>query len=202
MLVATDLTIAFFGRTVLDRFSVSIDDGDQCALTGRSGSGKTTLLLILAGLLAPASGTLELQLPPREVVYVPQAPSLVAELTAVQNASLGLRVRGVRPDDAQARARDQLRAVGLDDSDDALPSELSGGMQQRVALARALAVEPRLLLADEPTGALDRATGARILELLRTQALRTHATVIVATHDTKLAAQLPRQIALDKERVA
>jgi len=202
MLVATDLTIAFAGRTVLDRFSVGIDDGDQCALTGRSGSGKTTLLLILAGLLAPASGTVQLRLPPQDVVYVPQAPSLIAELTAVQNASLGLRVRGFGPDDAEGRARDQLRAVGLDDSDGALPSELSGGMQQRVALARALAVEPRLLLADEPTGALDRATGARILELLRAQAFRTHATVIVATHDVDVAAQLPRQIAIDKEHVS
>jgi len=198
-LVASDLTIAFAGRTVLDRFSVSIDDGEQCALTGRSGSGKTTLLLILAGLLAPASGTIELRLPPRDVVYVPQAPSLLAELTAVQNASLGLRVRGVRPDDAERRAREQLRAVGLDDSDDALPSELSGGMQQRVALARALAVEPRLLLADEPTGALDRAAGTRILGLLRAHAARTKATVIVATHDAGLAAQLPRQITLDKQ---
>ena len=201
ILSASDLRVAFAGRVVLDGFSVAIEQGDQCALTGRSGSGKTTLLLVLAGLLAPTSGHVDLRLQREDVVYVPQAPSLVPELTALQNASLGLRVRGVAPGTAEERGRDQLRALGLDDADDALPSELSGGMQQRVALARALAVEPRLLLADEPTGALDQATGTRITDVLNRHAARTSAAVIVATHDLEVACRFDRQLVIDHELV-
>ena len=196
ILSADALTVAFTGRVVLDGFSLQLDEGDRCALTGRSGSGKTTLLLVLAGLLRPTSGTVDLRLRPDEVVYVPQAPSLVPELTAVQNASLGLRVRGVAPDAAEERGRAELRSVGLTDADDALPAELSGGMQQRVALARALAVQPRLLLADEPTGSLDQATGARIVEVLHEYAVRTGATVVVATHDPHIVDGFPRRLAL------
>lgn len=195
-LSAHDLKVAYAGRVVLEGFSVELAQGDQCALTGRSGSGKTTLLLVLAGLLTPTAGTVDLLLEPTDVVYVPQAPSLVPELTAVQNASLGLRVRGVAPRDAEDRGRDQLRALGLEDADDALPSELSGGMQQRVALARALAVQPRLLLADEPTGALDHATGIRVIDILKGHAARTSATVIVATHDHNVAARFARQLVI------
>lgn len=196
MLRASDLTVAFAGRVVFDGFSLELARGDLCALTGRSGSGKTTLLLVLAGLLIPTSGVVDLRLRRDEVVYVPQAPSLVPELTAVQNASLGLRVRGVAPGRAEERGREQLRALGLDDADDALPSELSGGMQQRVALARALAVEPRLLLADEPTGALDQATGSRVVDVVIAQAARTAATVVVATHDRQVAARFPRALVI------
>ena len=196
MLRASDLTVAFAGRVVFDGFSLELAQGDLCALTGRSGSGKTTLLLVLAGLLIPTSGVVDLRLRRDEVVYVPQAPSLVPELTAVQNASLGLRVRGVAPGRAEERGREQLRALGLDDADDALPSELSGGMQQRVALARALAVEPRLLLADEPTGALDQSTGSRVVDVLIEQAARTAATVLVATHDRQVAARFPRALVI------
>lgn len=191
---ASDLSVSFNGRTVLDRFSVELQSGDQCALTGRSGSGKTTLLLVLAGLLRPTSGQVELLVDREEVVYVPQAPSLVAELTAVQNASLGLRVRGTSPREAEDRGRDQLRALGLEEADDALPAELSGGMQQRVALARALAVQPRLLLVDEPTGALDHATGIRVLDVLEEHTVRSGATLVVATHDHDVAARFARQL--------
>ncbi|MFG2041688.1 ABC transporter ATP-binding protein [Dactylosporangium sp. NPDC048998] len=196
ILSADALKVAFTGRVVFDGFSVVLDEGDRYALTGRSGSGKTTLLLVLAGLLRPTAGTVDLRLRPEDVVYVPQAPSLVPELTALQNASLGLRVRGVAPDVAESRGRDQLRALGLAQADDALPAELSGGMQQRVALARALAVGPRLLLADEPTGALDQATGARIVDVLNEYAADTGATVVVATHDFRLAARFPRQLVI------
>lgn len=201
ILRAHALSISFAERVILSDFNLQLAEGDQCALTGRSGSGKTTLLLLLAGLLQPTSGTVDLQLMPRDVVYVPQAPSLVPELTALQNAALGLRIRGVDPMEAQARGRDQLRALGLTDADDALPAELSGGMQQRVALARALAISPSLLLADEPTGALDQNTGARIIDVLKDQAAATHATVIVATHDPDVAARFPRQLVIDKELV-
>ena len=193
---ARGIGVTFAGRAVLDGCTVELGEGERCALTGRSGSGKTTLLLVLAGLLKPAVGTFEVRVERTEVVYVPQAPSLVPELTAAQNASLGLRIRGVAPHVAQQRGREQLRALGLDDTDDALPAELSGGMQQRVALARALAVAPRLLLADEPTGALDQATGARTIAVLNDYAIRTGATVVVATHDLQVAAGFPRQLAI------
>jgi len=201
ILSARDLSVNFGGRVILGGFNLQLAQGDQCALTGRSGSGKTTLLLLLAGLLNPTSGTVDLQLEPRDVIYVPQAPSLVPELSAVQNASLGLRIRGINPSEAQERGRDQLRALGLIDADDALPAELSGGMQQRVALARALAVSPRLLLADEPTGALDQTTGSRVIDVLEAHAARTGATVIVATHDSGVAARFGRQLVIDKELV-
>jgi putative ABC transport system ATP-binding protein len=201
ILHAQELSISFAGRVILTDFNLQLAEGDQCALTGRSGSGKTTLLLLLAGLLHPTSGTVDLQLTPREVIYVPQAPSLVPELSALQNASLGLRIRGVDPAEAQDRGRDQLRALGLTDAGDALPAELSGGMQQRVALARALAISPRLLLADEPTGALDQNTGSRVIDVLKEHAARTDATIIVATHDVGVAGRFPRQLVIDKELI-
>lgn len=196
ILRASDIHVRFAGRAVLDGFSLELQQGEQCTLTGRSGSGKTTLLLVLAGLLTPTSGAVELLLAREQVVYVPQAPSLVPELTALQNASLGLRVRGVIPAEALERGRIQLRALGLADADEALPAELSGGMQQRVALARALAVEPQLLLADEPTGALDQATGNRVVDVLREHAARTGAAILVATHDLHVAEQFPRQFTI------
>lgn len=200
ILDAHDLSLSYGSRSILRDFSLQLDTGEQCALTGRSGSGKTTLLLVLAGLLRPAAGTLSWDVPQREVLYVPQAPSLVPELTAVQNASLGLRVRGVPPAEAEAAAQVQLRALGLRDADQALPGQLSGGMQQRVALARALAVGPALLLADEPTGALDRDTAARTVDALQAYAAGTGGAVIVATHDSRVAAQFPRQLTLHAPR--
>jgi ABC-type nitrate/sulfonate/bicarbonate transport system ATPase subunit len=202
ILRAAGLTVAYSGRVVLDGFGLTLDRGEQCALVGRSGSGKTTLLLVLAGLLRPASGQVDLRLPVGDVVYVPQAPSLIPELTAVQNASLGLRIRGVDPEPALEQAREHLRALDLHDLDDALPAELSGGMQQRVALARALAIGPRLLLVDEPTGALDQATGALVVDVIHVQAHRAGAALIVATHDPHVAARFERRLSLGKELVA
>lgn len=196
ILDAHGLALSYGSRTILRDFSLRLDAGEECALTGRSGSGKTTLLLVLAGLLQPSAGTLTWDVTSREILYVPQAPSLVPELTAVQNASLGLRVRGVPPAVAEDAARAQLRALGLNDADHALPAQLSGGMQQRVALARALAVEPALLLADEPTGALDQHTAATTVDALKAYAERTGGTVIVATHDPDVADCFPRQLVL------
>jgi ABC-type lipoprotein export system ATPase subunit len=198
---ARDVSMKFGDRTVLQRISVRIDASNQCALTGRSGSGKTTLLLVLAGLLTPTEGELEFGVQLREIVYVPQAPALVPELTVVQNASLGLRVRGIAPGEAEDGARLQLRALGLDDADGSLPSELSGGMQQRVALARALAIRPLLLLADEPTGALDQATGRLVVAALKAQAAQTATALVVATHDPEVSAQFGRQLSVDEEFV-
>ena len=140
---AHDVSVSFDDREVLHRISVVVGAGDQCALTGRSGSGKTTLLLVLAGLLAPTAGRLELAVPRRDIVYVPQAPALIPELTVVQNASLGLRVRGFPPRDAEDAAREQLRSLGLDDADDSLPS---GTLRRHAAIGsacRALATRVR-----------------------------------------------------------
>jgi putative ABC transport system ATP-binding protein len=196
IVAARGIDVAYADRAVLRDLTVELDEGDQLAVTGRSGSGKTTLLLVLAGLLTPTAGTVDLRVTPRDVIYVPQAPSLLPELSALQNATLGLRVRGVAPDVAHERAREQLRILGLDDADDALPAELSGGMQQRVALARVLAVAPRLLLADEPTGTLDQLTGTLVLDALQAHAARTGATIVVATHDPLVATRFSSQLAI------
>ena len=133
---------------------------------------------------------------------MPQAPSLIPELSALQNASLGLRIRGVAPAEAIGRAREVLGQIGLDGADDALPSQLSGGMQQRVALARALAVRPRVLLADEPTGALDQATGTAVVDLLKDHTVGNGSTLIVATHDPQVAARFSRQLMIAKDLVS
>ncbi|WP_051809349.1 ABC transporter ATP-binding protein [Actinoplanes subtropicus] len=196
ILAATNVSVSLGGRVLLDSVSLKLAAGDQCAVTGRSGSGKTTLLLVLAGLIIPTTGSIDLRLKPAEVVYVPQAPSLVPELTALQNATLGLRIRGIAPADANERARVHLASLGLDDIDDALPAELSGGMQQRVAIARALAVEPRLLLADEPTAALDLATGVQTINTLSAYASSTATALVVATHDPNVASRFPAQVAI------
>ena len=193
--------VSYGGRTVLDGLDLTISAGQQWALTGRSGSGKTTLLLLLAGLLDPTTGERSLALDRRDVVYVPQAPSLVPELTALENASLGLRVRGIPAAEAARRATVQLRGLGLDDVDGSFPDELSGGMQQRVSLAGALAIEARLMLADEPTGALDTGTSGLVLDVLRRQILRTAGSLVLATHDPDIARLFDLQVVLDKELV-
>lgn len=197
-----DAVVEYDGRRVLDGVSVEISAGEQLAVTGRSGSGKTTLLLVLAGLLAPTRGAFALGLDPRQVVYVPQAPSLIDELTAVDNVALGLRVRGVEPAQARRRATELLERLDIGDALHALPAELSGGMQQRVALARGLATEPQLMLADEPTGTLDSSNGALILGILRQHAERHGTALVIATHDLEVAAQLSGQLVLTDGRVA
>lgn len=193
----TGVSVDFGDRRVLQALDVSVEEQEQYALIGRSGSGKTTLLLVLAGLLAPTSGSVTRSLPVRDILYVPQAPSLIPELTALANASLGLRVRGIDPASARARAAEELDAFGLSDAHDAMPHELSGGMAQRVSLARSTAVRPRLMLADEPTGSLDQATGQHVLAVLRRLADDRRTALVVATHDRALAAALPQRLALE-----
>ncbi|MCW2601091.1 MAG: lipoprotein releasing system, ATP-binding protein [Frankiales bacterium] len=197
---ATGVVVAYEGRRVLDALTLAVELGEQIAVTGRSGSGKTTLLLVLSGLLPPTAGTVELGVPLRDVLYVPQAPSLVPELSALDNAALGLRLRGTPPREALSRACEELTLLGLADALEALPSELSGGMQQRVALARATVVEPRLLLTDEPTGTLDRHNGDHVLQVLRDLAARSGAALVIATHDPEVAARMPRQVQLSDGR--
>lgn len=190
--------VSYGSRRVLNDLSLHVTKGARTAVVGRSGSGKTTLLLVMAGLLRPDRGTVSRSVSNDQAVYVPQAPSLVGELTTLQNASVGLRIRGVRPAEAVDRARTQLRRLGLQDADDALPAQLSGGMQQRVALARALAMEPSLMLLDEPTGSLDRATGDRVMAALFEHAADTGATLVVATHDAHVADSLDTRLTIQE----
>jgi ABC-type lipoprotein export system ATPase subunit len=193
-----------YGRSdILRDVDLAIEAGAHLALMGRSGSGKTTLLLVLAGLLPPSSGTVAwpgLAREPRvrrgQIGMVFQAPSLMAELSAVENVTLPLRLRGSTVADAGEAARESLRCVGASDFADALPAQLSGGQQQRVAIARALAGNHRLLLADEPTGALDRAHAQEVALALRDRVAATGGGLLVATHDPELAGLFDERIAV------
>jgi ABC-type lipoprotein export system ATPase subunit len=199
---AEGVVVTYDDRRVLDGLDLAIEAADQYAVTGRSGSGKTTLLLLMAGLVHATSGHVTVGVQPHEVVYVPQAASLIPELTARDNAVLGLRFRGVDPGHANELATEVLGKLGLAEAMDALPGELSGGMQQRVAIARAVVVAPRLLLADEPTGSLDRRSGEQVLTVLRELAAQRDTALVVATHDPEIAALFPRRLALVDGKLA
>src|SRR5215204_1100064 len=193
---------------VLRDVSFTIPDGAFVAIVGPSGSGKTTLLGLLAGLDVPTHGSVLLdgedltrlsedrraQLRGAKVGFVFQSFQLIPTLTALENVQVPLELRGDAG--AAARARDLLARVGLRERYDHFPTQLSGGEQQRVAIARAFANRPRILFADEPTGNLDAATGARIVELLEELNRESGATVVIVTHDLALAARAGRQIRL------
>jgi ABC-type lipoprotein export system ATPase subunit len=176
----------------------SIHAGDHIALMGASGSGKTTLLHLLAGLDIPTVGIItwpaigaRRALRPGSVAVVFQAPSLLPALDVSENVALPLLLRGVNSEIARSSARDALRSLGLELIANKLPEELSGGQAQRVAVARVLADHPRLILADEPTGQLDRTTGLEVIDALLTAAKLTGAALVVNTHDPLIADQFP-----------
>ncbi|MDP9100960.1 MAG: ATP-binding cassette domain-containing protein [Actinomycetota bacterium] len=200
LLCARDVGLRRGARTILEGLDLDVAVGDRIAISGRSGSGKTSLLLVLAGLLAPTAGSVSF---PEEsdAVYVPQGPSLVPELSALDNAALPLRLRGVAPAVAREQAAGELQLLGLGEAQEGLPWQLSVGMQQRAALARALTLRPRLMLADEPTGALDRATGSQVLSVLLEQTNRNGAALIVATHDAEVAERFTRRLTLRDGRL-
>ena len=189
---------------------LEIDAGEFVALQGASGSGKTTLLQLLGGLERPSAGTVSFEgvdlgalsdaalgdLRLRAFGFVFQQFNLIPTLTARQNVQAALAPHDPTREELEERADALLGEVGLADRADHLPSHLSGGEQQRVAIARALVAEPRVVLADEPTGNLDSTTGGEIVELLGRLAAERGATVIVATHDAELAARAPRRVAL------
>lgn len=208
VVVATGIGLRYGATPVLVDTNVIVEPGSELAVTGRSGSGKTTLLLVLAGLLRPASGTVRwpgLDSAPTarraQIGLVFQAPSLLPELTAAENVGLPLRLRGSTVEQARAATRRALDVVGLRDAADALPAQLSGGMQQRVAVARVLAGAPRLVLADEPTGALDRDSAFTVLAALRDQVTAAGGALVVATHDEELAGLLADRAVLDEGRL-
>ena len=188
------------GRTLVvavHDVTCTIQAGERIALMGSSGSGKTTLLHLLAGLDSPTFGTISwpaigalTDLRPGPVAVVFQAPSLLPPLDVVENTALPLLLRGVATATARTRARAALDALDLGTLVDKLPEELSGGQAQRVAVARVLVDCPRLILADEPTGQLDHATGQGVIAALVTASELTGAALVVNTHDPMIADQL------------
>jgi ABC-type lipoprotein export system ATPase subunit len=167
---------------------------DQIAVVGPSGSGKSTLMHLLSGLQEPSTGSVawpgigDLQtLRPGPVGIVFQGPSLLVPLTVTENVALPLQLMGESQDTATAKALDLLALVGVAHLAARLPDELSGGQSQRVAIARALVTAPRLIVADEPTGQLDRATGDLVIDVLLDCADATGAALVVTTHDASIA---------------
>ncbi|MEU3843840.1 ATP-binding cassette domain-containing protein [Streptomyces sp. NPDC028635] len=166
--------------------------GDRLAVVGPSGSGKSSLLHLLAGLERPTSGTVRRAagLGPYDIGLVFQGDSLIPALNVAENAALPLVLADRPEDDARQAALAALARVDAADLADRLPEEISGGQAQRVAVARLLTQSPRLMLADEPTGRLDHATGARVLDALLMAADHTGAALVVTTHDPAVAARL------------
>lgn len=177
--------------------SCEVGAGEQVALTGPSGSGKTTLLHLLAGLDLPTAGTVDWpalgdigDLRPGPIAVVFQVASLLPPLDVVENVALPLLLQGAARNVARAVAIAALERLGLESLASRLPEELSGGQAQRVAVARALAGHPRLILADEPTGQLDHASGAVVIDALIEAAIAIEAALIVNTHDPAIADRL------------
>ncbi|HEY0449600.1 ABC transporter ATP-binding protein [Actinophytocola sp.] len=172
-----------------------IKPGARVALTGPSGSGKSTLLHLFAGLEHPTTGTIDWPALPRrtEIGLVFQGPSLLPALDVTENVALPLLLAGHRPDDATERALQAMSRLGIDELAGSLPDELSGGQAQRVAIARVLAARPLLILADEPTGQLDRHTADRVLSVLLSTADEVGAALVIATHDPTVAGRLAEQ---------
>ena len=199
--------------TILHPLDLTIDSGRVVAITGPSGSGKSTLLGLLAGLDAPTSGRVILdgvditaldedalaRLRGTRIGFVFQFFHLLPSLTALENVSVPMEIAGVPK--AAARAKGLLDEVGLADRGHHYPSQLSGGEQQRVAIARALANNPPILLADEPTGNLDSATGRSVIDLLLGVNRTRKTTLVLVTHDPELAAVADVAIALRDGRV-
>jgi putative ABC transport system ATP-binding protein len=198
---------------VVDIPKFQLGDGEQVALIGSSGSGKTTLLHLIAGILTPDSGQIifgdstagqvditTLTEAQRDVFrgayigYVFQTHHLLGGFTAMENVLLGMSFTG-RPHDP-AWATRLLKEVGLSDRLHYKPAKLSVGQQQRVAVARALASRPKIVLADEPTGALDPANAQQVLDLIRNLCKEVNASLILVSHDLDIARQLPRQVSL------
>jgi putative ABC transport system ATP-binding protein len=200
---------------VLSGVDITIRPGETLAITGPSGSGKSTLLGILAGLERPTSGGVardgedaggwdEERLAlwrRRRVGFVFQSFRLMPTLTAVENASFPLELLGEGPVEAERRAGQLLGELGLGERLGHRPAQLSGGEQQRVAIARAYAHRPALILADEPTGSLDRATAAKVLDALLEVNERSGAALVVVTHDPMAAERLGRSVRLENGRL-
>jgi putative ABC transport system ATP-binding protein len=213
MIELTGVTKRFDGKkqvTALNTVNLQIGKGEMVSLVGPSGSGKSTLLNLIGGLDKPSTGEISLdgavlsglsddaltKLRRDKIGFIFQFFNLLPTLNCLENVSLPLHLRGWKKAQIEERANELLTLVGLGKRLDHLPEELSGGERQRVAIARALSVYPPILLADEPTGNLDSATGVEILGLIRDLHQRLQTTVLIVTHDKTVAESCPRQIAL------
>jgi putative ABC transport system ATP-binding protein/lipoprotein-releasing system ATP-binding protein len=186
----------------------AVAPGARIAITGPSGSGKSTLVHLMAGLDDPTVGRVEwpalggrADLRPGPVAVVFQGPSMLPPLTVEENVALPLLLTGAGDRAAMAAARDALDRLGLLELAVKLPEEISGGQAQRVAVARALTGRPRLLLADEPTGQLDSAGGAAVIDVLLAAADHAGAALVVSTHDASVAARLTERWQIDSGRL-
>ena len=198
--------------TPLEALDLEVAKGEFLALMGPSGSGKTTLLNLLSGIDSPTSGSLVIagidisKLSRRDLTkwranhvgYIFQLYHLVPVLTAFENVELPLLLSPISKKERHARVETALSLVGLSDRMHHTPSELSGGQEQRVAIARAVVADPPLLVADEPTGDLDRESAVRILDLIRQLARDYGKTIVMVTHDVKAAAAADRTLHLEK----
>ncbi|GAB2724569.1 ABC transporter ATP-binding protein [Streptomyces bullii] len=221
LLAAEGLRKSYGPTTALDGAEFSIHPGEVVAVMGPSGSGKSTLLHCLAGIVTPDEGTITYAgrvlsamsdaersaLRRSEFGFVFQFGQLVPELTCVENVALPLRLNGTGRKEAERTALAWMERLEVDDVRKKRPGEVSGGQGQRVAVARALVTNPRVLFADEPTGALDSLNGERVMELLTDAARSTNAAVVLVTHEARVAAYSDREIVVrdgrsrDMERV-
>lgn len=198
--------------TAVNDVSFNANNGEVVAIIGASGSGKSTLLSLLGLLDAPDQGSINIdgtelakldsagrtKYRASQVGFIFQGFNLIPNLTAKENVTLALEFSHYPKAQRDARATEMLDMVGLTgDKADRRPNRLSGGEQQRVAIARAFAASPQLILADEPTGSLDRSTGEKIVQLLREAASKQNATVLVVTHDEKVAAKADRRLEIE-----
>jgi putative ABC transport system ATP-binding protein len=203
-----DLVKSFGATDALNGASLELAAGEIVAVMGPSGSGKSTLLHCAAGILAPDSGEVifdgesigsqpdsrRSELRRTQFGFVFQFGRLVPELSCVENVSLPLRLSGVKNREAHRSAGEWLERLEVTDVAGKLPGEVSGGQGQRVAVARALVTRPRVVFADEPTGALDSLNGERVMQLLTTAARETAAAVVLVTHEARVAAYADREI--------
>jgi len=199
----------------LDRVDLDVQAGELVLLTGPSGSGKTTLLSIMGCILRPSGGTLrilgrdvaalgERDLPRirlDHIGFVFQGFNLFPTLTAAQNVALALDLKGVPKREARRRAAELMDRVGLGAKKDEYPADLSGGQKQRVAIARAIAGDPPIVLADEPTAALDTHSGHAVMELLQRLAHERSRAVVVVTHDSRMLSYADRTVQIEDGRI-
>ena len=213
--VAKDFPVGDDSIRVLHDINVDVNAGELTYLVGESGSGKTTLISIIAGILYPTEGRVQVfdteiyDLSDNELVrfrlanigFIFQQYNLIPTLTAAENAAIPLIADGMKRDEAVERGRGLLEKLNIGNQADKFPRQLSGGQQQRVAIARALVHEPRLIVCDEPTAALDAKSGRRVMDLLREVALAQDRAVIIVTHDNRIFDLADRILAMEDGRI-